>query len=48
VLVFEVPSGLAKATLTVKAQPFTCAFAGDDLPYRPTGEAAVEITLPED
>ncbi|MBB4908307.1 hypothetical protein [Actinophytocola algeriensis] len=48
VLVFEVPSGLTTATLTVKAQPFSCLYGGDDYPYRPTGEAAVEITLPED
>lgn len=47
-LVFEVPASLTKAKLTVKAQPFTCAFGGDAVPYRPTGEAAVEITLPED
>ena len=47
-LVFEVPASLTTATLTVKAQPFNCAFAGDDYPYRPTAEAAVEITLPED
>jgi hypothetical protein len=47
-LVFEVPSDLSAATLTVKAQPFTCRFSGDDYSYRPTAEAAVEITLPED
>lgn len=48
VLVFEVPADLTEATLTVKAQPFNCAFAGNDYPYRPTGEATVKITLPED
>lgn len=48
VLVFEVPAAMTKATLTVKAQPFNCAFGGADYPYRATGEATVEITLPED
>ena len=48
VLVFEVPASLTEATLTVKAQSFNCAFAGDDHPYRATKEATVEITLPED
>jgi hypothetical protein len=47
-LVFEVPADLTEATLTVKAQSFNCAFAGDDYPYRATGQATVEITLPED
>lgn len=48
VLVFEVPASLTKATLTVKAQPFNCASGGNDYPYRPTAEATVEVTLPED
>ena len=48
VLVFEVPASLTKATLTVKAQPFNCASGGNDYPFRPTAEATVEITLPED
>ena len=48
VLVFEVPASLTEATLTVKAQTFNCAFAGDDYPYRATKEATVRITLPED
>jgi len=48
VLVFEVPSSLTEATLTVKAQPFSCASGGNDYPYRATAEATVEITLPED
>ncbi len=48
VLVFEVPADLTEATLTVKAPTFNCVYAGDDYPYRPTKEATVEITLPED
>ncbi|MFI7676492.1 hypothetical protein [Actinophytocola sp. NPDC049390] len=48
VLVYEVPASLSEATLTVKAQTFNCVYAGDDYPYRPTKEATVKITLPED
>jgi hypothetical protein len=48
VLVFEVPASLTEATLTVKAQPFSCRSGGIEYPYRATAEAAVEITLPED
>jgi hypothetical protein len=48
VLVFEVPASLTDATLTVKAQPFSCRSGGIDYPYKSTADATVEITLPED
>ncbi len=48
ILVFEVPAGLTAATLTVKAQSFTCESGSVDYAYRTTGEATLEITLPED
>lgn len=47
-LVFEVPASLTEAKLTLKPQSFNCAYAGYDYPYRATGDATVEITLPED
>lgn len=47
-LVFEVPAELTDATLSVKAQSFTCESGSIDYPFRATGEATVEITLPED
>lgn len=47
-LVFEVPAELTEATLAVKAQSFNCDSGSMDYPFRATGEAAVEITLPED
>ena len=48
VLVFEVPASLTAATLTLKAQPFTCRSGGTDYPYMPTaGDATLEISLPE-
>jgi hypothetical protein len=47
-LVFEVPAELTDATLTVKAQSFTCESGSIDYTYRATADATVEITLPED
>jgi hypothetical protein len=48
VLAFEVPADPTEATPTVRAQPFTCAFANGDCPYRGSADATAKITLPED
>lgn len=48
VLVFEVPADLGDAVLTAAPTSFTCTNGGVDYPYTVSGEAKIEMTLPED
>jgi hypothetical protein len=47
-LAFEVPADLTKARLIMKTPGFNCAFAGHEVPFTATGEATVDMTLPQD
>jgi hypothetical protein len=47
-LVFEVPASLTRATLKLATPGFSCASGGMDYPVTATGEATVDMTLPQD
>jgi len=47
-LAFEVPAELTSARLTMKTPGFNCTYGGEAVPFTATGEATVDMTLPED
>jgi hypothetical protein len=47
-LTFEVPADLTKATLTLSVPGFNCTYGGEAAPFTASGEAKIDMTLPED
>lgn len=47
-LTFEVPATLTDATLTMRTTGFGCTYGGESTPFTASGEAKIEMTLPQD